>query len=135
MSNLVRSDIFLVGTAVVIIVFAMAIITLVQGSYDNSFYQIITVGPVWHSDGWMCTSTENFIVHGTLISYDDPGVLRISISGVGSQPDFQLFPLEMHSFTVGAQANSEITIGRTGNISGLLTLQTPESATADCTEI
>ena len=135
MVDLNRSDVTLVGAAVIIIVFAIVITGVVQTSYDNSFSQVITVGPVWTSTGWICTSNENFIVHGVLISYDDPGLLIITLSDAGSQPDFQLSQFEMHSFSVGGTANSEMTITRDGNISGLLTLQTPQSATADCTEI
>lgn len=135
MVDLARSDVTLVGAAVIIIVFAIVLTATVQGSYDKSFSQIITVGPVWTSNSWICTSNENFIVHGVLISYDDPSRLIISISGVGTQPDFELFPFEMHSFSIGATADSSMTITRDGNISGLLTLQTPQSATAECVEI
>jgi len=135
MVDLNRSDVTLVGAAVIIIVFAIVITGVVQTSYDNSFSQVITVGPVWTSTGWICTSNENFVVHGVLISYDDPGLLIIALSDAGSQPDFQLSQFEMNSFSVGGTANSEMTITRVGNISGLLTLQTTQSATADCTEI
>jgi len=135
MVDLNRSDVTLVGAAVIIIVFAIVLTATVQGSYDKSFSQIITVGPVWTSNSWICTSNENFIVHGVLISYDDPSRLIISITGVGIQPDFELFPFEMHSFSIGATADSSMTITRDGNISGLLTLQTPQSATASCIEI
>jgi len=135
MSMFARSDVLLIGAAVIIIVFAIVITSLVQSSNDKSFSQLIIAGPVWNSAGWECTSSENFIVHGTLISYDDPSRLIITITGIGSQPDFELYKNEMHSFSVGALANSNMTISRVGNISGLITLQTQNSATADCKEI
>ena len=90
MVDLNRSNVILVGAAVIIIVFAIVLTATIHGAYDKSFSQIITVGPVWTSDSWICTSNENFIVHGVLISYDDPARLVISISNAGIQPDFQL---------------------------------------------
>jgi len=135
MGDFSRSEFTLVSAAVIIIVFTIVLTGLVQTSFDNSFSQVITVGPVWTSTGWICTSNENFVVHGVLISYDDPARLVIALSDAGSQPDFQLSQFEMNSFSVGGTANSEMTITRDGNISGLLTLQTTQSATADCTEI
>ncbi len=135
MSNLNRSDVTVVGGATVIIVLAIVITAAVQGSNDNSMSQIITVGPVWNADTWSCTSTTNFIVHGTLISYDDPAGLTIAISGKGTQPDFDFYPFEMHSFTLGGNADSVVNISKTGNISGFITLQTSTGATASCTQI
>lgn len=135
MSYLNRSDVTVVGGATVIIVLAIVITATVQGSNNNSMSQIITVGPVWNTNTWSCTSTTNFIVHGTLISYDDPAGLTISISGKGTQPDFDFYPFEMHSFTVGGNADSVVNISRTGNISGFITLQTSTTATASCTQI
>ncbi len=135
MSYLNRSDVTLVGGATVIIVFAIVITAAVHGSNNNSMSQIITVGPVWNTNTWSCTSTTNFIVYGTLISYDDPAGLTIQISDKGTQPDFDFYPLEMHSFTVGGNADSVMNITRTGNISGFITLQTSTGATASCTPI
>ncbi len=134
MSMITRSDFSLI-VAVVIIVFAIVITSLVESSNDKSFSQIITVGPVWTADTWSCTSTTNFIVHGTLISYDSPAELTIHISDKGTQPDFEFFPLDMHSFTVGGNADSVVNISRTGNISGFITMQTSAGATASCTQI
>jgi len=100
----------------------------------STFSQVITVGPVWNSVSWTCTSDAEYIVHATLIAYDENNVLSISISTQGTQPDFRFTPLEMQSFTLGGPADSTITIARSGNISGFITLQTTSGATASCTE-
>jgi len=134
LSFLSRSDVTLVGGAVVIIVLAIVITAAVQGSQDTSFSQIITVGPVWRADTWECTSDANFILYSTLISYDQSAELTINISGRGTQPDFEFNPLEMHSFTVGGNAGSVINIIREGNISGFITMQTSAGAVASCTQ-
>lgn len=125
----------MVGGATVIIVLAIVITAAVQGSNDNSFSQIITVGPVWNTNTWSCTSSTNFIVHGTLISYDDPAELTINISDKGTQPDFEFDTFEMRSFTVGGNADSVVNISRAGIITGFITLQTSAGATASCTQI
>jgi len=95
---------------------------------------VITVGPVWSSVAWSCTSDAEYIVHATLIGYDENSVLTIFVSTQGTQPDFRLTPLEIQSFTVGGPADSIITLTRSGSISGFITLQTTSGATASCTE-
>jgi len=131
-----RSDVTLVGAATIIIIFSVVITATVQGLTEDSFSQIITNGPVWHTDSWICTSTAEFLVHGALISYADPGQLQIFVSGKGTQPDF-LFPSrEMISFSLGGGAVSSKQITRsTGVITGFLTLQTTSDATASCEEM
>ena len=135
MDYISRSDVTLVGGAVIIIIFALVITATVQASNEKSFSQILTVGPVWHTDTWICSSTEEFVVHGLLISYDNPGGLEIFISGKGTQPDFQLKHREMTTFSLGGEADSSIRLTKSGSLSGFLTLQTTSGAIADCIEI
>jgi len=137
MGYLSRSDVTLVGAAVIIIVFAIVITAAVQGSNDAAtFSQVITVGPVWNSDSWICTSTEEFLVHGVLVAYADGVGLTISLSGVGTQPDFRFNQAEMKSFSIGGPADSSIQITRSlGIITGFLTLQTSSDAIANCISV
>ena len=131
-----RSDVTLVGAAVIIIVFAIVITAAAQGTPETPFSQIITVGPVWHSGTWICTSTEEFMVHGVLIAYEASSGLEINVSGVGNQPDFIFQLREMKTFSLGGTADSSIRFTTTsGSITGFLTLQTSSDATADCVEI
>jgi len=135
-SNLGRSDILLVGASTIIIIFAIVITASVQGPSEKTFSQIITVGPVWNTINWLCTSTGPFLVHGVLISYTENARLEIFASGAGEQPDFILQPNEMHSFTIGDIADSSIRISRlAGTITGFITLQTTSDATASCEQI
>ncbi len=137
MSNLSRSDITLIGSAVIIIVFAIVITAAVQASNETAtFSKIITVGPVWRTDTWLCTSTEEFLVHGVLIAYTDVAGLTIAISGQGTQPDFRFAQAEMKTFSIGGPADSSIRITRSvGVITGFLTLQTSSDATASCEQV
>ena len=136
MGYLSRSDVTLVGAAVIIIVFAIVITAVAQGATEKSFSQIITSGPVWHTGTWICTSTEEFMVHGVLIAYQDSSGLEINISGLGNQPDFVFQPREMKTFSIGGSADSTIRLTTTnGLITGFLTLQTSSDATASCEEI
>ena len=136
MNYLSRPDVTLVGGAVIIIIFALVITTTIQASNEESFSQIMTVGPVWHTGTWLCTSTAEFIVHGVLIAYEEPSGLQIFVSGVGRQPDFLFNQREMITFSIGGEAGSSIQLSRSvGTLSGFLTLQTTSAATATCTEI
>jgi len=130
---LVKTVLFVSG-ATIIIIFAIVITASVQSSTISTFSQVITVGPVWNSDSWICTSDAEYIVHATLVGYSDPSTLSITISTQGTQPDFRFTPLEMQSFTVGGPADSITSITRSGNISGFITLQTTSGATASCTQ-
>ncbi len=129
-----KPSVLFISAATIIIIFTIVITASVQSSTISTFSQVITVGPVWNSDSWICTSDAEYIVHATLIAYDENNVLTIFLSTQGTQPDFRLTPLEMQSFTVGGPADSIITITRSGNISGYITLQTTSGATASCTE-
>ena len=134
-SYLSRSDVTLVGAAVIIIVFAIVITAAAQGATEKSFSQITTSGPVWHTGTWICTSNEEFMVHGVLIAYQISG-LEMNISGLGNQPDFVFQPREMKTFSIGGSADSTIRLTTTsGVITGFLTLQTSSDATASCEEI
>lgn len=136
MSSRLGSDVLLVGVAVVIIVLAIAISSILHETPQPAFSQVITVGPVWTEDTWSCTSDADFIIYGTLISYGEiPSEISIFVSRAGTQPDFQLSPLEMNSFTIGGDANSFINITRTGAVTGFLTLQTTSNALASCIHI
>ena len=87
MGYLSRSDVTLVGAAVIIIVFAIVITAAVQASNETTtFSKVITVGPVWATDTWICTSTAEFLVHGVLVSYSDGVGLTIFLSGQETQP-------------------------------------------------
>jgi len=123
-----------ISGATIIIIFAIVITASVQSSTIPTFSQVITVGPVWNSDSWSCTSDAEYIVHATLISYNENNVLKIFLNTQGTQPDFRFTPLEMQSFTVGGSADSIITITKSGSISGFITLQTTTGATASCTD-
>ena len=105
-------------------------------SSSESFSQVFTVGPVWRSDTWLCTSDAEFIVHAVLIGYERPSAIEIFVSGSGSQPDFIFPPNEMQSFSIGSSADSSIRITRSGGVvTGFLTLQTMSDATASCEQI
>ncbi len=129
-----KPSVLFVSAATVIIIFAIVITASIQSSTIETFSQVITVGPVWNSISWTCTSDADYTVHATLIAYEENNRLIIFQSNRGTQPDFLLTPLEIQSFTVGGQADSTITITRSGEISGFITLQTTSGATASCTE-
>ncbi len=135
MSFFSKPSVLFVSVATVIIVFTIVITASIQSSTISTFSQVITVGPVWNSISWTCTSDAEYIVHATLIAYSEVSTLSINLNTQGTQPDFRFTPLEMQSFTVGGPADSTITITRSGNISGFITLQTTSGATASCSEL
>ena len=146
-SYLSRGDVFLAGMSTIVIIFAIVLTALVTGpglNFDinptsgsiESFSQVLTVGPVWKTDTWICTSDAEFIVHAVLIGYEKPSKLEIFVSGSGSQPDFVFPQNEMQSFSLGGPADSSIRITRSGGlVTGFLTLQTMSDATASCEQI
>ena len=134
LSSVSRSNVLLAAAAVVIILFAIAITAVVQGSPSPTFSQIITVGPVWNSDVWSCTSDADFIVHGTLRGIGENPQLTISISDVGTQSLYTLESGKMETFSIGSDAGDTITLTRTGTITGFITMQTTSDATAACTQ-
>ncbi len=134
MSSNFGSNLFPIAAAVVIIVIAIGISAAVQGSPDKAMSQILTVGPVWSTDAWECTSDENFIVHATLRGIGEIPMIEINIQDHGTQSFYSLNIGESETFTVGNQADKTITITRTGTVTGFLTLQTTSGATAGCTQ-
>jgi len=128
-----NSNIFPIAAAVVIIVIAIAVTAAVQGPPEKAFSQIITVGPVWRTDTWTCTSDANFMVHGTLKGIGTIPQIRITVQGSGTQSFYTLNPDELEFFSVGGTAEKLIIIERTGTVTGFVTLQTTSDATASCT--
>jgi len=132
-----KANTFLVSVSTAIIIFAIVISATVQGPSEKAFSQVITVGPLWTTTTWSCTSDADYMVHGVLTSYGNTtSVLIISISEKGTQPDLQFTPLEMQSFSLGGPADSTMNIDiARGTITGFLTLQTTSDATASCTPL
>jgi len=129
-----RGDVFLVGASTIIIIFAIVITAAVQGPPGTTFSQVITVGPVWNTDTWSCTSDANFMIYGTFRALGDDAQIAISILGVGSQSLYELDSGQLETFSVGS-APGTITVTRTGIITGFITLQTTSDATASCTQV
>jgi hypothetical protein len=100
---------------------------------SKSFSKVITVGPVWESDSWICVSDSDFMIYGTLRGLGN-SQLEIFIENVGTQSLFALNPGEMETFSVGSMAGYDIIITRTGTVTGFITLQTSADATASCTQ-
>ena len=125
------SPLFLTIVTIVIIIFAITITAIIQGSPEKPFSQIITVGPVWSTNTWSCTSDADFVVYATVRALTD-AQLAISISGLGTQSFYTFEPSNLYSFTVGSPAGNTMTITRTGTVTGWFTLQTTSGATASC---
>jgi len=98
---------------------------------EKSFSQILSVGPVWDTDSWLCSSDENFIVHGALRGLAG-SLLKIDISETGAQSLYALEEGQMESFSVGAPGGHQIIITKTGTVSGFITIQTISGAEANC---
>ena len=132
MSSNFSSNVFPIAAAVVIIVIAIGITAALQGPPEKAMSQIITVGPVWNTDAWECTSDEDFIVHAALRGIGDGPLIEINVQDHGTQSFYNLKIAESETFTVGNQADKTITITRTGSVTGFLTLQTTSDAQASC---
>ena len=132
MSSNFGSNLFPIAAAVVIIVIAIGITAAVQGSSGKAMSQIITVGPVWSTDAWECTSDEDFMVHATLRGIGEGPLIQINAQDHGTQSFYNLNIAESETFSVGNQADKTITITRTGTVTGFLTLQTTSNAQASC---
>jgi len=130
-----NSNVFPITAAVVIIVLAIAIASAVQGTPDKAMSQIVTAGPVWPTDSWVCTSDADFMLHATLRGIGDDPQIRISVQDHGTQSLFKLNFGEFETFSVGNQAGKTITITRTGSVTGFLTLETTSDAQASCSSI
>ncbi len=137
MSSISGPNVFPIAAAVVIIVIAIAISAAVQGSPAKAMSQIITVGPVWSTDAWTCTSDADFVVHAVIrgIGADPLPLIAVMVGGHGTQSFYSMDNSESVSFSVGNQADKAITITRTGTVTGFLTLQTSSDAQASCTSI
>ncbi len=99
---------------------------------EKPFSQILSVGPVWSTDAWLCTSDENFIVYGALRGLEG-SLIAINISGIGTQSLYALEIGQMESFSVGAPGGQQITITSSGGtVTGFITLQTISDAEANC---
>jgi hypothetical protein len=123
-------------SAVAVIIFAIVIVSVVENSTTQpTFSNIQTVGPVWSTESWQCTSNSDFLIHGMLRGFEG-AQFAINISTHGTQSLYTFLnegpPI---AFTVGAEPNQTITITRTGTVSGFLTLQTNTGATASCIPI
>ncbi len=134
MSSSINKDFFPIVTIVVIIVIAIAISAAVQGSPDKAMSQIITVGPVWNTNAWECTSDADFVIHAAIrgIGNDPLPLISVNVQDHGTQSFYSMDNSESVSFTVGNQADKTITITRTGTVTGFLTLQTTSDAQASC---
>ncbi len=121
---------FFAGSTAIIIA-AVAIITAASDSSEDSFSQILTIGPVWNDQGWQCTSDKDFIVHATLRGLAD-SQLSIRVSTLGTQSLYEFTPGEFETFTVGANGGQSITLIIDGIVAGWITLQTTSDAMASC---
>ncbi len=128
-----RPEVLLAGGIVLIIVFAIAITAVLQGSPPPTFSQVITVGPVWRGDVWSCTSDADFMVFGSLRGLGDAQI-SINISGKGAQSLYSLSPGQLETFSIGGEANDQVIVTRTGTVTGFITLQTSSGAEATCTQ-
>jgi hypothetical protein len=130
-----RSQILLVAGAVIIIIFAIVIASIVQGKPEGSFSKIVSYGPVWNTDTWQCTSNSDFMLHGVLRGFEN-AEFAIGVTNIGTQSLYTFsYYGQTESFSIGAEAGQTITIARTGTVSGFLTLQTSTGSTASCIQI
>jgi len=98
---------------------------------EKSFSQIITVGPVWATDSWLCTSDADFMVYGTIRGIGG-SLISIEIPGFGTQSLYALEDTQMESFSVGTHGDNQIIITKTGTVTGFITIQTISGAEANC---
>jgi len=101
---------------------------------EKSFSQISSVGPVWTTDSWLCTSDADFMVHGTLRGRGE-SLITIYISEIGTQSLYALENERMESFSVGATGDQQVIITRSGPITGFITIQTMSGAVANCVPV
>lgn len=130
-----RSMALMLAGSIMIIIFAIVITQMVTSMNATSFSQIITVGPIWSTNAWQCTSDSNFLVHVVLRGLEG-AQFSIGVSNTGEQSllTFQ-YAGQTESFTIGAIENQKITITRAGTVSGIITLQTMSGAEASCVEV
>ena len=130
----INSPTLVTAVGVIVILIAIGVSTILQQPPKPESTMVITVGPVWNTNSWTCTSDKDFLVSGTLRGLAG-ALLEINISNVGSQSLFGLEEGHMESFSVGAAAGNSITITRTGIVTGFITMQTPSDAQASCTPV
>jgi len=130
-----KSSIFPFVAVVVIIIIAIAVTAAVQGTPTKAFSQIITVGPLWETDTWSCTSDQDFMLYMTLRANEATSQILISVSDVGTQSLYDLNFGELETFSIGSPEDGTILITRTGIVTGFITLQTTSDAVASCTAI
>jgi hypothetical protein len=118
-----------IGIAIILV--AIGISTTLQQPPKPQESQIITVGPLWNTDSWICTSDKSFMLHGTLRGLQG-ALLTINISNEGLQSLYSLEEGRLESFSVGVEAGNQITITRTGVLTGFLTMETASDADASC---
>ena len=131
MISLNSSNLLLVSVSTIIIVIAVAITGIITNSDVEESPQILVVGPVWNTDSWLCVSDRDFIIHGTVRGIEG-SLLKIGISEHGTQSLYALEERQLESFSVGASGGSQITITRTGTVTGFLTMETSSGADANC---
>jgi hypothetical protein len=132
--SLKNSSLFPIAAAVIIIIIAIVITATVQSQHQPmTFSQVITVGPVWTTNAWSCTSNADYMVSGVLRGLGNSQI-TIAITGLGSQSLYSLDPEKMQTFQVGSPADHTMTITRTGTVTGWITLQTMSGAKANCTQ-
>ena len=129
-----NSSVFPIGAATIVIIIAVMVTGVVQSQHvPPTFSQVITVGPLWATDTWSCTSNADYVVSGVLRGLGT-SQLAISINGLGSQSLYALDPEKLQTFQIGSPAGHTMTIARTGTLTGWITLQTMSGAKANCTQ-
>ena len=93
------------GIAVILIAIGVSSLS----EEEKSFSQILTVGPVWTTDSWLCASDADYMVYGNVRGLAD-SFLEINISGIGSQSLYALDEGKMESFSVGTSGGQQIII-------------------------
>jgi len=129
--SVTRADILRTVIFTAIILIAIFTVANIDDSSNQAFSKIITVGPVWNTNSWICSSNEDFMVFGTLRGLGDSQI-SINISGKGTQSLYSLAPGQLETFSIGGEANDQVIVTRTGTVTGFLTLQTSSDAIADC---
>ena len=126
---MVNSNLLVMLGGIAIILAAIGVSSVSEE--EKSFSQILTVGPVWTSDSWLCTSDSDFIVHGALRGLTG-SLLEINVSNTGIQSLYAFEDGQMESFSIGASGSQNIIITRSGTITGFITIQTMSNANANC---
>ncbi len=114
-----------------IVVILIAIGAFSVSEEEKSFSQILSVGPVWTTDSWLCTSDADFMVYGTLRGLAG-SLLEISIPKIGTQSLYALEEGQLESFSVGAPGGHSVVITKSGTVTGFITIQTISGAEANC---